>query len=542
VFGKLTSGVGLFLRTLGGAARYVTPAIKLFGRLGLSMAGAVGDDLAAGFAKLPGNAKIRAAFDSLGRFLGNRFIQAFLAGIAFVGVATEVQKHLSDEFDKTLGPEMEEVGQNAAKAIATGTIDELFTQKKAIEDALTEIGRTPPSIKSMAMADDLRAQRTAIIAEIDEWYEVGGRLGGATVNGTSDAIAYGTNEVEAATRLMATMGVRGAEPEIEAAANEVGGAVPAGIGAGILEEQGLIDTAMATLTNLIENERTPAGQAAHVIGQLISDEVANGVVDKRAGVKDAARTLRETGEAELRAFIASGGKISRKAMDELNAGLRDKDPEVRNASKRTLKVIKTETDKLGKVGKDAGKDAGEGVKTGIDSKRRAIQLAADRAENTVERNLKPNLKPNARTAINGFVSQIYSGRGRVGGAAAALARTLITRLAATIQAGLNEPGRYGYSEKGRALGGPVEAHQAYVVGEHRPELFVPDVSGTIIPYVPSESEMRPWSGGGGTTFNVATYGIPQRAETPAAVVRRIRRASRLGTVSPTPKPGTWEQV
>lgn len=36
---------------------------------------------------------------------------------------------------------------------------------------------------------------------------------------------------------------------------------------------------------------------------------------------------------------------------------------------------------------------------------------------------------------------------------------------------------------GRASGGPVAAGQAYIVGEHRPELFIPDRSGYIVPSV-----------------------------------------------------------
>lgn len=37
----------------------------------------------------------------------------------------------------------------------------------------------------------------------------------------------------------------------------------------------------------------------------------------------------------------------------------------------------------------------------------------------------------------------------------------------------------------RANGGPVTANRAYVVGERRPELFVPSVNGTILPAVPN---------------------------------------------------------
>lgn len=38
---------------------------------------------------------------------------------------------------------------------------------------------------------------------------------------------------------------------------------------------------------------------------------------------------------------------------------------------------------------------------------------------------------------------------------------------------------------GRATGGPVSAGKPYIVGEKRPELFVPNASGRIVPKVPS---------------------------------------------------------
>lgn len=44
-----------------------------------------------------------------------------------------------------------------------------------------------------------------------------------------------------------------------------------------------------------------------------------------------------------------------------------------------------------------------------------------------------------------------------------------------------------YVPPGKAAGGPVKAGQPYIVGEHRPELFVPEVDGVILPRVPSSS-------------------------------------------------------
>ncbi|MGB5905745.1 MAG: phage tail tape measure C-terminal domain-containing protein, partial [Xanthobacteraceae bacterium] len=50
---------------------------------------------------------------------------------------------------------------------------------------------------------------------------------------------------------------------------------------------------------------------------------------------------------------------------------------------------------------------------------------------------------------------------------------------------------------GRASGGPVTAGQPYIVGEKRPELFVPSQNGMIIPQVPTMKGRR-----GGNDFNV----------------------------------------
>ncbi len=54
--------------------------------------------------------------------------------------------------------------------------------------------------------------------------------------------------------------------------------------------------------------------------------------------------------------------------------------------------------------------------------------------------------------------------------------------------------------KHRAGGGPVMKGQPYIVGEERPEVFVPGENGTIIPRVPTaqRSVASMWNGGGGT--------------------------------------------
>jgi len=65
----------------------------------------------------------------------------------------------------------------------------------------------------------------------------------------------------------------------------------------------------------------------------------------------------------------------------------------------------------------------------------------------------------------------------------------------------------------RERGGPVQAGTAYVVGEKRPELFIPGTSGTIVPNTDA------MSGGGGAVINVDARG----ATDPEAVRMQVER-------------------
>jgi hypothetical protein len=49
----------------------------------------------------------------------------------------------------------------------------------------------------------------------------------------------------------------------------------------------------------------------------------------------------------------------------------------------------------------------------------------------------------------------------------------------------------------RAGGGPVRRGRPYIVGEHRPELFVPNQDGMIVPSISNDRAATPGGGGGG---------------------------------------------
>ena len=86
----------------------------------------------------------------------------------------------------------------------------------------------------------------------------------------------------------------------------------------------------------------------------------------------------------------------------------------------------------------------------------------------------------------------------------------------------------------KALGGPVTAGQPYIVGDGgRPELFVPDSNGTILPRVPGASGGTAY-GGGSITINFQTMFAPTAAQAQLAaraiipeLTREMRRQSIL---------------
>lgn len=80
---------------------------------------------------------------------------------------------------------------------------------------------------------------------------------------------------------------------------------------------------------------------------------------------------------------------------------------------------------------------------------------------------------------------------------------------------------YGNPIAKRAAGGPVTAGTPYIVGEKRPELFVPSQNGTIMPRVPAAL-------GGGNTYAITINTGPgaNPAETGRAVVAAIQEYER----------------
>lgn len=111
----------------------------------------------------------------------------------------------------------------------------------------------------------------------------------------------------------------------------------------------------------------------------------------------------------------------------------------------------------------------------------------------------------ARQKIAGLARALQQNSGLVAGITGAMAR----------QAGKPLDGT-------RASGGPVRAGGAYLVGEQRPEIFVPVQDGLILPHVGARVPVAAGGGGGsGPTFNITTS-----STTAQELVREAQAAAR----------------
>jgi len=173
---------------------------------------------------------------------------------------------------------------------------------------------------------------------------------------------------------------------------------------------------------------------------------------------------------EYLAQIAAGRKAKEDADEAAQAG-----------TKKTVRIIKTElSPELMRI-KDASEMMGQSVGDAMMSMVDGTMTAKDAFKSMARDIISELYRIFVVKQITGFITQAFS-----------------PKLAGTGGGG------------GKAIGGPVQANQSYVVGERGPEMFIPSRSGSIVP----NDKM----GGGGNvvvnqTINVST-GVQQtvRAE------------------------------
>lgn len=209
-------------------------------------------------------------------------------------------------------------------------------------------------------------------------------------------------------------------------------------------------------------------------------------------LQDQKHALDDTFNSQMsldRANLAVAGEYNTlKAAIDANGRSLDATKEKGNANRG---VILQQIDALGRQ-RDAAIAAGDGSQKGMDKANTAFNKGLDKlvmlgdqagyTKSDLEKMAKPYYITVTTTWIEKYVTK-------------------------------GTPGEHsgGRIADARADGGPVTAGQPYIVGEHRPELFVPSQSGYILPHVPTAT-----SGGGGSSGGGGRQYAPLRAESGSA--------------------------
>lgn len=428
---------------------------------------AVGEAEAAGVAAGMQSSKAMSAANAvltpLGKVWGSILGKAFVLGaLAVIGV--ELWQQLQDIQAKN-AQQQREIGQSIGNEVAAGTVEGLQQSRAALEKGISDL-----DLMAMLFGGDARNAQTELrrqLAIVDDAIvgimqdadkaaalaERGGQNAGiAFADGYIGGINHKEDEItqqqENAISNAAAFAWKTAVKEGRAA----GGDVIAAYAQGILDQQSAVSRAFAAAVNQGKQSLTAAEEEVQIIGQLTSKALADGLKDGRADVRLAWEEVQRIGLERLQAIVADGRPLGKKAMDELNAALHSKNPAIRKTAQQISASINSAIE-AGK--KAAGHGAGDKINQGLKDKKNPIHKTAYQIGVDI---------------VNAMYAGIAAGRG----------------------GGFGGSGG-GYNPFAKAAGGPVFAGVPYVVGEKRPELFVPNVNGSIVPSVPS---------GQGHTFNI----------------------------------------
>jgi hypothetical protein len=379
-----------------------------------------------------------------GTMIGTTIGAAIGPAMAVAGVAAVVAAWaiINDQLNQQAAG----ISTRLGEVVSAQTIEQLKQDKLAIGKAYAEIANLP--FGTLLYGDQLASlQRDldAADAAIAERLATGGigagsEFGKNLTESAAVAIAQGTPPAAMAADVFASMVGGAAKPSIRVSADQVvsvfGTTLVAGVknaaahtgiegmlalAAGISSARQKPLDAFDAMVEMLKTPMTSTQEAARLAGELTSQSLADGLRSHDPEIRAQAIAVKREILARLAELQTAKG-IGAEAMAELVKGMESKDPEIRKAATAAYDAV---MDKLNATKDDAYTAGG-----------------------------------NAGTAFGaGFTAKLPSWL---------IARNIH-------QAGNPE----------RASGGPVSAGMPYIVGEHRPELFVPQTSGYILPSVPA---------------------------------------------------------
>lgn len=438
-FRNITSSVvgvlgenGSLIQGVAGLGTLLGPTIASVGKkIGVALGVATGAGMLPKLAALIGVAgvsdDIAAASSGLGGRMGR--LLGFGIAIGLAVAASELDKPLSDigkQINKAIFPE------NGNEGMLAGTF--LDSIGDGLHEAWYQLGQNDPLASERTKAMQRQAHEGGVTFSETLGEEISGGLRGVVAAAFEKARGSdGAGGAEAAT----TTG------------QDLGYATLEGYGQAL---QGAADYRAYTdwyeqmlAAGRKKNEQRSRQNAAETAGTWKS-LLAKALLDGR---DEAVKIVAQLPSELHHAIVSQKGRV-RSAMMELKWAMEH--PLARSEEIAYLK----------------GKLTGDRLAKGLRSKRGYVRAAARETYRVIESELVAALTAAGRT-LAGWNAGV--------------------RLA-TGNATQRRQFRHRKGEKERALGGPVRRGMPYIVGERRPELFVPDQNGTILPRVPSGGSME----------------------------------------------------
>ena len=358
-----------------------------------------------------------------------------------------------DSINKQLNEQAAAVGTRLTEVISSQTMDQLTQDKLAIGKGISDILNMP--FGGLIYGDQIRALQAqldqvnaAIIAKEEALYRDSRAPGAAVVDGITDGITDGTPKAIAA---------------MKAFVNDVGSVMAAGFARLPMPADKVMEMFGGATVAAVKKAAAHTG----IEGMLA---LAAGITSARQAPLDAFDAM----VAMLKTPMTSTQELARLAGEltsqSLADGLRSHDPEIHAQAIAVKREILDRLEEL-QTAKGIGSAAMDELVKGLDSK-------------------DPEIRKAAQTAYDAVIDRLNATKGAAGTAGANAGTAFGDRFTATIRAkltaiGINVGVGSGLPGSGRAEGGSVRAGMPYIVGERRPELFVPQTNGYILPSVPT---------------------------------------------------------
>lgn len=426
----------------------------------------IADSVASGLDAMPGSSKVKGAIGRARKFLSSALGKGLAITVSVIAVVELVETFNQVKAD--IERQTQDLANQTSTFVREASLEALQNARKGVAEQLARTGNDPIA-EFLGLSAKPGIERT--LAELDA--EIARRMAGV---GSSAASALGANAsaMKDAAKDAIYDPITGATTDAKDKAADVAADLPGDIAAAIRGKRDVVSSAFDQLLSDLEDETPRWKEVAETVGILTSEELAK--------------------------------------------GMRSKDPVVRAQAEETRRVAEERLRQLGVSGNDIGEETGQELKEGLNSKDPDVRAAAIRTRELIERNVKPKA-PNVGAPI---VTSLQNAGYAVGNAAYNLGQRIARNLLGGIlYRGGGRAAKDDVFVPGKAAGGPVMANRPYIVGERRPELFVPETSGRIYPTV--ESGMAAVGASGPSNTWHVSIQAPDAARDPFEVAHQLRR-------------------